>query len=116
MIELIDGIDFHNFMLDQQSKEWFKRTKEETVIEWLVRVSYKPIDNGQTYKDRLTNQEYYYERMLIEFKIFKYLKNNNIELETLIDTLGFEFTLNNKYDFTLKEIFQIQKQIGVKLI
>ena len=43
MIELINGMDFHNFNLDCKPKEWFKRNKEkETVGEWLTRVSYHP--------------------------------------------------------------------------
>ena len=30
MIELKDGINFHNFLLDTKSREWFKRTKKES--------------------------------------------------------------------------------------
>ena len=53
MIELINGIDFHNFNLDCKPKEWFKRGKKETVGEWLTRVSYHPeIDFLQNLKFR----------------------------------------------------------------
>ena len=42
MVEIKDGINFHNFNLDCKPKEWFKRGKKETVGEWLTRVSYHP--------------------------------------------------------------------------
>lgn len=42
MVELVNGINFHNFNLDCKPKEWFKRGKKETVGEWLTRVSYHP--------------------------------------------------------------------------
>ena len=43
MVELVNGMDFHNFNLDCKPKECFKRNKEkETVGEWLTRVSYHP--------------------------------------------------------------------------
>ena len=41
MIELKDGINFHNFLLDTKSREWFKRTKKETVSDWLTRIAYQ---------------------------------------------------------------------------
>lgn len=36
MIELINGMDFHNFNLDCKPKEWFKRNKEKETLEELV--------------------------------------------------------------------------------
>ena len=36
MVELVNGMDFHNFNLDCKPKEWFKRNKEKETLEELV--------------------------------------------------------------------------------
>ena len=82
MVELVNGIDFHNFNLDCKPKEWFKRGKKETVGEWLTRVSYHPKrDFLQNLKFREKNEYWLKESVRISLFVLSFLHENRRKLK-----------------------------------
>ena len=117
MIELINGINFHNFNLDCKPKEWFKRNKEkETVGEWLTRVSYHPKrDFLQNLKIRKKNEYWLKESARISFSVLKFLRENNMKKQTLEELLGFDLNLKGSHNFTLSELKKLELYTNLKL-
>ena len=117
MIELLSGINFHNFNLDCKPKEWFKRNKEkETVGEWLTRVSYHPErDFLQNLKFRKKNEYWLKESAKISFFVLSFLRENNMKKETLEELLGFDLNLKGSHNFTLSELKKLELYTNLKL-
>ena len=111
MVELVNGMDFHNFNLDCKPKEWFKRNKEkETVGEWLTRVSYHPeIDFLQNLKFRKKNEYWLKESARISIFVLSFLRENNLSKEKMEDDLNMEIDLSSSYDYRLSEMCKIKK-------
>jgi len=108
MIELKDGINYHNFLLDIKSKEWFKRQKEETIGQWLKRTAYQ--GNGFPKRDG-TNDSF-----KIAVSILSFLRENKIEKETFEDLVGFEVDLHGQFDYPISQIRKIELIINKKLV
>lgn len=108
MIELRDGIIFHNFMLDLQPESWFKKQSGETKTEWIKRVSYKT----EKQSDRLwrkqnkhwLNTSKDFTLSLLAFKSFF-----ELSLEQMEEDLGFELDLTGKHDWKMSEIEKIRQ-------
>lgn len=117
MIELLSGINFHNFNLDCKPKEWFKRNKEkETIGEWLTRVSYLPKgDFLQELKFREENDYWLKESARISVFILSFLRENNMKKETLEELLGFDLNLKGSHNFTLSELKSLEIYINLDL-
>ena len=114
MIELKDGINWHNYNLDCQSDTWFKRIKNETVISWLSRISYQLAESLLEYRQK---NEYWLESgYTISIAILSFLRENNMQKETLEDLVGFELDLTGKHDCKLSEIKRLEKQLDKKLL
>ena len=107
MIELTNGINFHNFNLDCKPKEWFKRNKEkETVGEWLTRVSYHPeIDFLQNLKFRKKNEYWLKESARISLYVLSFLRENSLKKENIKPVRAYEE--NGKYYLTSKPIINV---------
>ena len=109
MVELVNGIDFHNFNLDCKPKEWFKRGKKETVDEWLTRVSYHPKrDFLQNLKFREKNEYWLKDSARISLYVLSFLRENSLKKETLEELLGFDLNLKGSYNFTLSELKSLE--------
>ena len=111
MVELVNGMDFHNFNLDCKPKEWFKRNKEkETVGEWLTRVSYHPKrDFLQDLKFRKENEYWLKESARISIFVLSFLRENKISKEKMEDDLNMEIDLSSQYDYRMSELVKIKK-------
>ena len=110
MVELVNGMDFHNFNLDCKPKEWFKRNKEkETVSEWLTRVSYHPeIDFLQNLKFRKKNEYWLKDSARISIFVLSFLRENSLKKETLEELVGFDLNLKGSHNFTLSELKSLE--------
>ena len=114
MIELKEGINWHNFNLDCKPEIWFKRTKKETVISWLSRIAYQPAESLLEFRQK---NEYWLESgYTISLTILSFLRENNMQKETLEDLIGFELDLRGKHDWKLSEIKKLEKQLNKKLL
>lgn len=117
MIELIDGINFHNYLLDCQSEVWFKRRKEETVGEWLKRTAYQ--GDGYLFSNLIWRQRnnYWLESgQKITISILSFLRENEMKKETLEDLVGFDLNLKGSYDWKLSEIKKLELYLNKKLL
>ena len=109
MVELVNGMDFHNFNLDCKPKEWFKRGKKETVGEWLTRVSYHPErDFLQNLKFRKKNEYWLKDSARISLYVLSFLRKNNLSKEKMEEDLNMEIDLSNSYDYRLSEMCKIK--------
>ena len=109
MIELTNGINFHNFNLDCKPKEWFKRGKKETVGEWLTRVSYHPeIDFLQNLKFRKKNEYWLKDSARISLYVLSFLRKNNLSKEKMEEDLNMEIDLSSHYDYKMSETEKIK--------
>ena len=117
MIELVNGMDFHNFNLDCKPKEWSKRNKEkETVGEWLTRVSYHPKrDFLQDLKFREKNEYWLKESARISIFVLSFLRENSMKKETLEELLGFDLNLKGSHNFTLSELKKLELYTNLDL-
>jgi len=117
MIELIDGINFHNFMLDSKPKSWFKKGREETVDNWIKRVAYQGKSNFLSEsKWRQSNKYWINSSVEISLSVLTFLGENNMEKETLEDLVGFELNLKGSYDWKLSEIRRLELILNKKLL
>ena len=117
MIELKDGINFHNFLLDTKSREWFKRTKKETVSDWLTRIAYQQnTDFRVDFKWRKDNDYWIKSSCNISISVLSFLRENRMQKEVLEDLVGFELDLTGKHDWKLSEIKRLEKQLNKKLL
>ena len=109
MVELLSGMDFHNFNLDCKPKEWFKRGKKETVGEWLTRVSYHPKrDFLQDLRFREKNEYWLKDSARISLYVLSFLRKNNLSKEKMEEDLNMEIDLSNSYDYRLSEMCKIK--------
>lgn len=113
MIELVDGMNFHNFMLDSKPKSWFKKGKEETVDKWIKRIAYQGKSES---KWRLNNEYWINSSVEISLSVLSFLGENNMEKETLEDLVGFELNLKSSYDWKLSEIKKLELILNKKLL
>lgn len=117
MIELTDGINYHNFLLDIKPEIWFKRQKEETVGNWLMRVSYQPKTNFLfNLKWRSKNEYWLDDAYKIALSVLIFLRENKIEKETFEDLCGFELNLKGSHDWRLSEIRKLELLMNKKLV
>lgn len=117
MIELINGINYHNFLLDSKPKSWFKKGKEETLEDWLKRTAYQGDGGFFTESKWRENNEYWRKGSFeISLSVLIFLRENNIEKETLEDLVGFELNLKGSYDWKLSEIKKLELYLNKKLL
>jgi hypothetical protein len=108
MIELIDGINYHNFLLDTKSKEWFKRQKKEAISKWLSRTAYQ----GNGFSKGLHTKD----SIKIAVSVLSFLRENGIEEEDFEDLVGFEVDLHGQFDYTISQIRKIELIINKKIV
>ncbi len=108
MIELIDGINYHNFLLDTKSKEWFKRQKKETISDWLSRTAYQ----GNGFPKRTHTKD----SIKIAVFVLSFLRENSIEKEEFEDLVGFEVDLHGQFDYTISQLRKIELILNKKLV
>ena len=97
MIELLSGINFHNFNLDCKPKEW------------LTRVSYHPErDFLQNLKFRKKNEYWLKESARISIFVLSFLRENSMKKETLEELVGFDLNLKGSHNFTLSELKSLE--------
>jgi hypothetical protein len=115
MIELKDGMDFHNFMLDLQPKEWFKRQDKELIGTWLDRISYNGSKSFDKLKWRKANRYWLDASFDICLAVLSFLRQNNMEKETLEQLVGFELDLSGSYDFKISELKKLELYTNIEL-
>lgn len=117
MIEIKDGINFHNLYLDYKSEAWFKRKKDEAVTSWLFRTSYLPNESLlPKLKFRQDNDFWLRDSAKISFAVLSFLRENSMQKSTLEDLIGFEFDLSGSYDFKLSELRKLELYLNKKLL
>lgn len=114
MIELKDNINWHNYNLDCKPESWFKKNKNETVISWLSRISYQPAESLLEFRQK--NEYWLGSGFRISLAVLSFLRENNMQKETLEDLVGFELDLRGKHDWRLSEIKRLEKQLDKKLL
>ncbi len=117
MIELKDGLNFHNFYLDCQPRTFFKRVKGETVGDWLTRTAYQG-DAGFLGKLhwRKTNDYWLDTSFEITFAVLSFLRENKIEKGDLEELIGFDLDLRGTHNWTLSEIRKLELMMNKKLL
>lgn len=117
MIELKDGLNFHNLYLDYQPRTFFKRRKGESVGDWLSRTAYQgnPGFLGEL-KWRQNNRYWIEDSQKISVSILSFLRENNIDKETFEELIGFELQLKGTHDWTLSEIRKLELMMNKKLL
>lgn len=110
MLEIKDGINFHNFYLDCKPDEWFKRNStKETPGEWLKRISYKPEGD---FREKLLFQEandfWIRSSQNISIHVLSFLRRQSMHKSELEDLLGFELNLKGQHDWTLSELKKLE--------
>ena len=114
MMEIPSGLNFHNFYRDCQPETYFKRKKSETIIQWLGRVSYQP---GESMLLFTINNKYWLDVSYdISLSISSFLRENNMNRETLEELIGFELDLHGKYEFTIKELKKLELYTNIKFL
>ena len=103
-----DVINYHNFLLDTKSEEWFKRQKEETIGKWLKRTAYQ----GEGF----TKRTYTDDSIKIAVSVLSFLRENKVEKEEFEDLIGFEMDLHGQFDYTISQIRKIELIINKKLV
>ena len=117
MIELPSGLNFHNFNLDCKTDLWFKKRKEETVKQWLARVSYDGDDSLlNDFKWREFNEYWSKDSFKISFSVLSFLAENKLEKETFEELIGFELNLKGSHNWTLSEIKKLELMMNIKLL
>lgn len=117
MIELKDGINYHNFLLDAKPETWVKRQKEETMGEWLKRTSYQGNGGFLTESEWRQRNEYWIEDSCkISVSVLVFLRENKIKKDTFEDLCGFELNLSGNHDWHLSEIRKLELLMNKKLI
>ena len=108
MIELKDGINYHNFLLDTKPKIFFNRQKGETIGQWLKRTAYQ--GNGFPTRNHTDDS------IKIAVSVLSFLRENKIEKETFEDLVGFEVDLHGQFDYTINQIRKMELIINKKLV
>ena len=108
MIELKDGINFHNLLLNTKSEIWFNKGKEETIEQWVGRIAYQ----RENVSKRVRATE---EGVDIALAVLSFLRRNNIKKEDLEEQLNFELDLSGSYDWRLSEIRKIEEITKLEL-
>ena len=117
MIELKDGTNFHNLLLDTKSELWFNKGKEESIEDWVGRIAYQgnPGFLGEL-EWRNKNRYWIDSSQEISFAVLSFLRRNNIKKEDLEEQLNFELDLSGSYDWRLSEIRKIEEITKLKLL
>jgi hypothetical protein len=115
MLELIDGINFHELLYATRSDAWKKRREDESLVEWFNRVSIptnKWLEKFEWHK----NNKYWLEASLnISFAVLSFLGENKIKKEDFEDELGFKLDLKGTHNYLLSEIKKIELIIGKRI-
>ena len=109
MIELKDGTNFHNLLLNTKPELWFKKGKEESIEDWVGRIAYQ----RENVSKRVRATE---EGVDIALAVLNFLRRNNIKKEDLEEQLNFELDLSGSYDWRLSEIRKIEEITKLELL
>lgn len=107
------NIDWFDFYHRTKSDSWKKRQKDESVKDFLDRVSL-PSNCLEVFEWRRNNEYWLNSSFKISLTILIYLRKNNISVVELYDLCGFEFSLKGDQDFKLSEIKKIELVTGIK--
>jgi len=116
MLEIKDGMDFHDFMLALKPESWFKRREDETVTDCLNRISRRDSKWLEKAEWRERNSYWLDDAFKISFSIYSFMKENNIGKETFEELTSFEVDLSGSYDWTLSEIRKLELIMNIKLL
>lgn len=116
MLELKDGMNFQDFMLSLKPDSWFRRHNDESVSEWLERVSVKESMFLEKAKWREDNRYWLDVSFDISLAVLSFLRQNNMEKETLEQLVGFELYLNGSHDWTISELKKLELYTNIKVL
>ena len=116
MVELKDGMDFHDFMWSLRSDDWKKKRKDESILDWLHRVSLKDSGWVEKFEWRKKNRYWTDVSSKIALSVLTFLRENNVNQEDLEDLCGFELDLKGSYDWKLSEIKKLELLMNKKLL
>lgn len=117
MVELKDGLNFHNLYLDYQPRTFFKRRKDESVGDWLSRTAYQGEDSFFGKLEWRERNEYWLkDSFTISLTVLSFLRENEINKETFEELIGFELQLKGTHDWTLSEIRKLELMMNKKLL
>ena len=116
MLEIKDGMDFHNFMLDLKPESWFKRREGETITNCLNRISYKDSKWLEKAEWRRRNSYWLDDAFKISLTIHSFMRENNLDKEAFEDLTHFEVDLSGSHDWTLSEIRKLELIMNIKLL
>lgn len=114
MIEIKDGMDFHDVLASTRSEAWKKRRAGESPREWLSRVSIPSNKSLELFQWRKNNAYWMESSTKICLSILEYLRGNAFLKEYLESNLGFELDLTSKKDWTISELKKIELITGIK--
>lgn len=116
MLEIPSGLDFQNFNLDCQPEKYFKKKKDETVKEWLARVSFKESGWLEKAKFRKENDYWIRKSFNISLAVLSFLRENNMTKETLEELCSFEIDLKGSHNWTIAELSKLELYTNLKFL
>lgn len=95
-----------------------KRREDETIGDWLIRVSIEDSGWLEKAKWRQENKYWLNQSFRMAIVILRTIREKNISKKQLEDLCGFKLgrTLNGDEDLTLSQICKIQEVLEIKLI
>lgn len=114
MIEIKDGMDFHDALASTRTEAWKKRRVGESPREWLARVSIPSSKSLELLQWRKNNKYWMESSFKICLSILEYLRGNNLFKEELESNLSFDLDLSGKKDWTISELKKIESLTGIK--
>lgn len=116
MLEIKDGMDFHDFMLALKPESWFKRREDETVTDCLNRISHRDSKWLEKVEWRERNSYWLDDAFKISLTISSFLRENEIDKEVFEELVGFEVNLSGSHDWNLSEIRKLELIMNIKLL
>lgn len=116
MIELKSDMCWRTFYLDSKPKIWFKRVKDETMHQWLARVSYPAGGALERLEWYEANESWVGDSGRIAYKILDFMRVNKVSKTDFETMCQFELNLKGTHNWTLSELKTLEHLMNIKLI
>ena len=112
---LQDKMNWHTFEASFRPEGYNRRREGESASEWIERVSIKDSGWLEEAKWRQRARLWSKDSSKIALSVLSFLRENNMEKETLEDLVGFDLDLSGTYDWRISEKAKIDRIIIERL-